>query len=34
MTSKAKIIIIKALHQIAAAIVRYILKRRNEKKRD
>lgn len=34
MTNKAKIILIKALHQLAAAVVRYILKRRHEKKRD
>lgn len=34
MTSKTKIILIKTLKHIAAAMIRYILKRRHEKKRD
>lgn len=34
MVSKTKIILIKTLQQIAAAVIRYILKRRHEKKRD
>ena len=34
MTSKTKIILIKTLQHLAAALIRYILKRRHEKKRD